>query len=329
MGKEADVKIAPNSFGVYLSKFTKEYMLVFAILILGLVFAVVSPYFLTVTNIRNILTQMTALAIVAIGQALVLICGAFDMSLGQNVCLTSCLAAFLMKMCGWGTLASILAALLLGALIGCVNGVLVAYLEVAPFVATLGTQMICKGTAKLITNASPIPGMPDNMAWLGRGNLGGSNGLPICIVIMLLLFLLFAFILKKTRFGRNTYAVGGNREAAYFAGINVKKHLTMVFTLTGFLASFGGIVLLSRLNSAAITNGNLYEFDTMISCVIGGVSMSGGKGKIWQAFLGAMFLTLFFNGMSMLNVNSFIQDVLKGVILIGAVLLDIFRNKKR
>ena len=163
----------------------------------------------------------------------------------------------------------------------------------------------------------------------GRGNLGGSNGLPICIVIMLLLFLLFAFILKKTRFGRNTYAVGGNREAAYFAGINVKKHLTMVFTLTGFLASFGGIVLLSRLNSAAITNGNLYEFDTMISCVIGGVSMSGGKGKIWQAFLGAMFLTLFFNGMSMLNVNSFIQDVLKGVILIGAVLLDIFRNKKR
>ena len=153
--------------------------------------------------------------------------------------------------------------------------------------------------------------------------------MPINILIMIILFILFAFVLKKTRFGRNTYAVGGNQEAAYFAGINVKLHSTVIFTLAGFMASFGGIVLLSRLNSAAITNGNLYEFDTMISCVIGGVSMSGGKGKIWQAFFGAIFLTVFFNGMTMLNINSFIQDVLKGVILIGAVLLDIFRNKKR
>ena len=171
--------------------------------------------------------------------------------------------------------------------------------------------------------------MPEEIAFIGRGNIGGENGLPINIMIMLILFILFAFILKKTRFGRNTYAVGGNQEAAYFAGINVKLHSTVVFTLAGFMASFGGIVLLSRLNSAAITNGNLYEFDTMISCVIGGVSMSGGKGKIWQAFFGAIFLTVFFNGMTMLNINSFIQDVLKGVILIGAVLLDIFRNKKR
>ncbi|WP_343247318.1 ABC transporter permease [Diplocloster hominis] len=329
MQEKVKVEETPDSLRLFLSKFTKEYMLVFAILILGLIFTIVSPYFLTITNIRNILTQTSALAIVAIGQAMVLICGAFDMSLGQNVCLTSCLAAFLMKMCGWNPWLAILAALALGAFIGFVNGTLISYLGVAPFVATLGTQMICKGSAKLITNASPIPSMPESISWIGRGNIGGSNGLPICIVIMLLLFFLFAFVLKKTKFGRRTYAAGGNKEAAYFAGINVKMHTTIVFTLAGLLASFGGIVLLSRLNSAAVTNGNLYEFDTMISCVIGGISMTGGKGKIWQAFFGAVFLTLFFNGMSMLNVNSFIQDVLKGAILIGAVLLDIFRNRKR
>ncbi|WP_394921164.1 ABC transporter permease [uncultured Robinsoniella sp.] len=319
----------PNSFKTIIQRFTKEYMLVIAIVILALVFSIASPYFLTVMNIRNIFQQTSALAIVAIGQAMVLICGAFDMSLGQNLCLSSCLAAYLMKMSGWNPWIAIGAALVLGIVIGLTNGVLTSYLKVPPFVVTLGTQMICKGVAKLITNAAPIPSMPEEIAFIGRGNIGGENGLPINIMIMLILFILFAFILKKTRFGRNTYAVGGNQEAAYFAGINVKLHSTVVFTLAGFMASFGGIVLLSRLNSAAITNGNLYEFDTMISCVIGGVSMSGGKGKIWQAFFGAIFLTVFFNGMTMLNINSFIQDVLKGVILIGAVLLDIFRNKKR
>lgn len=325
---EGKVQQGSNSFKAVFQRFTKEYMLVIAIVILALVFSIASPYFLTIMNIRNIFQQTSALAIVAIGQAMVLICGAFDMSLGQNLCLSSCLAAYLMKIAGINPWMAIIAALLLGIIVGLANGTLISYLQVPPFVVTLGTQMICKGIAKLITNAAPIPSMPDSIAFIGRGNIGGENGLPINIVIMIILFILFAFILKKTKFGRNTYAVGGNKEAAYFAGINVKLHTTAVFTLAGFMAAFGGVVLLSRLNSAAITNGNLYEFDTMISCVIGGVSMSGGKGKIWQAFFGAIFLTIFFNGMTMLNINSFIQDILKGVILIGAVLLDIFRNRK-
>lgn len=307
---------------------TKDYMLVIAIVVLCLVFSVMSPYFFTATNLRNVLQQASALAIVAVGQAFVLVCGLFDMSLGQNVCLTSFLAALLMMDYGWNPWAAILVCILVGALVGMINGVLIAYMDVPAFVATLGTQMVCKGFAKLSNNASPIPGLPEDIAFLGRGNIGGENGVPICIIIMILLFVFFSFVLKKTKFGRETYEIGGNKEAAYFAGINIKKHIALVFTLAGVLASFGGVVLMSRLNSAAITNGNLYEFDTMIACVIGGISMSGGKGKLWQAFFGALFLTLFFNGMTMLNVNSFIQDILKGVILVGAVLLDIFRNRK-
>ena len=326
MAEEVVKEKGTGKVATILKRITGEYMLLFAIVILAVVYSIVSPYFFTATNLLNIFTQTASLAIVAIGQALVLICGAFDMSLGQNVCFTSIFTALLIKTFGWNSYAAILAGLGMGALVGLVNGVLIAYLGVAPFVATLGTQMICKGTAKLVTNASPIPGMPDDIAWIGRGKLGP---ISYSIIIMLLLYILFSFILKRTKFGRDTYAIGGNSEAAYFAGINVKKHLTGVFTLTGLLSALGGIVLLSRLNTAAVTNGNLYEFDTMISCVIGGVSMTGGKGKLFQAFLGAIFLTVFFNGMTMLNVNSFIQDILKGAILIGAVLLDIFRNRKR
>ena len=312
-----------------LKKLTQDYMLVIAIIILGGVFAIASPYFMTVANIRNIFWQTASLSIVAIGQAVVLICGYFDMSLGQNVCFVTILGAVLMVDKGWNPYVTILFILIVGAGIGLVNGVLVAYLNVPAFVATLGTQMVCKGCAKMLTNATPVPNLPDSIAWIGRSSLGGKQGLPYCIIIMLVLYAMFAFILRRTRFGRETYEVGGNSEAAYFAGINVKKHITAVFTLAGFMAALGGTLLMSRLNTGAITNGNLYEFDTMIACVIGGVSMTGGKGKIWQAFFGAIFLMEFFNGMNMMNVNSFMQDALKGIILVGAVLLDIARNKKR
>ena len=164
---EGKVQQDPNSFKTIIQRFTKEYMLVIAIVILALVFSIASPYFLTVMNIRNIFQQTSALAIVAIGQAMVLICGAFDMSLGQTLCLSSCLAAYLMKMSGWNPWIAIGAALVLGTVIGLTNGVLTSYLKVPPFVVTLGTQMICKGVAKLITNAAPIPSMPrrDSLYW--------------------------------------------------------------------------------------------------------------------------------------------------------------------
>ncbi len=308
------------------SAFSKDYAVVIAIFLMGAVFALASPYFLTGQNLKNILLQSSALAIVAIGQGLILIIGQFDLSLGQNVCFTSAVAAYLMKIAGVNTWVAILVALGLGALVGLTNGILFAYFGLPAFIATLGLQMVARSLAKIITNATPISKLPKDIAFLGRGYLGI---IPICVLIMLALYALFQFISRRTKYGRNIYAVGGGREAAFFAGIPTKFYYCITFTLGGLLAAFGGIILMSRLDSVSLTNGNQYEFDSIIACVIGGISLTGGKGKIIGALFGTIFLVLFFNGMSMMNIDPFYQDAIKGGVLIIAIMLDVFRNKRK
>lgn len=328
---EASTEKRPSkSVGSFLVAFSKNYAIVIAIIILGIVFSFASEYFLSYSNIRNILLQSSALAIVTIGQAMILLAGDFDLSLGQIVCFTSCFAAWMMKMQHASPLFAIIVALVFGLSMGACNGYLIAFCKIPAFVATLGMQLIGAGLARIITNASPIPSMPDDIEWMGRGFIGGATyGIPVSVFIMILMYILFSFIARRTRLGRNVYAIGGSAEAAYFAGINVKLNKLLVFTMGGGIAAFGGLILLSRLDSAAVTNGYQYEFDAIISCVIGGISLSGGKGKVPQALFGAIFLTLFFNGMTMLNVHPFLQSVLKGIVLIGAVAIDVVRNRRR
>lgn len=315
---------------VRFGRLTKNYAIVIAILLLGIIFSCATPDFLTFLNIRNIFQQTTAIGIVTIGQAFVLLTGQFDLSLGQNVMVTSCLAAWLIKFEGCNPWVAVFMAIIAGILIGITNGYLISYIRIPCFIATLGLQMICMGLGRIITNASPIPGMPSTISVFGTALIGGVKyGIPTGVLIMLGLYIIFIFVSRKTKLGRNFYAMGGGQEAAYFAGIDVKKYRVLVYSLAGGLAALGGIVLLSRLDSAAVTSGNAYEFDSIIASIIGGISLSGGKGKIAQAFLGVIFLTLFFNGMTMLNVHPFIQNVLKGAVLIFAVGIDVLRNKGR
>lgn len=307
------------------SRFSKEYAVLIAILIMAVIFSVASPYFLTAQNIKNIFLQCAALSIVAIGQAIIIITGQFDLSMGQCVCFTSAVAAYMMKFMEINPWVAVLTALALGCLVGLINGFLFAYCGLPAFIATLGLQMICKSFAKIITNATPIARLSEDIAFLGRGYIGV---IPICVIIMLTLYVVFQFISRRTRFGRNIYAIGGGEEAAFFAGIPTKKYYCITFMLGGLLAAVGGVILMSRLDSVSLTNGNLYEFDSIIACVIGGLSLTGGKGKVIGAFFGTVFLVLFFNGMTMLNVDPFYQDAIKGGVLIGAILIDVFRNKK-
>ena len=151
--------------------------------------------------------------------------------------------------------------------------------------------------------------------------------IPTSVVIMLLLYIIASFVAKKTKLGRYIYSIGGNKEAAFFSGIKVKKYTLMSFLIAGVCAGLGSIVLLSRLDAATISNGKSYEFDAVIGCVLGGISLSGGKGKVIQAFFGVLFLAVFFNGMTQLNVNPFVQDVIKGVVLITAIAVDGIRNR--
>lgn len=309
-----------------LSKLSKDYAAVVAILVMGVIFSFASPYFLTSQNLKNILLQCSALAIVAMGQALITISGQFDLSLGQCVCLTSAVAAYLMKFMDVNPWVAILAALALGCIVGLTNGILFAYFGLPAFIATLGLQMICKSLAKIITNATPIARLPKEIAFLGRGYIGV---VPICVIIMLGLYVLMQFVSRRTKLGRYVYAIGGGPEAAFFAGIQTKKYYCITFMLGGLFAALGGVILMSRLDSVSITNGNLYEFDAIIACVIGGLSLTGGKGKVIGALFGTIFLVMFFNGMTMMNVDPFYQDAIKGVVLIVAIMVDVFRNKKR
>ena len=312
----------------------KDWMSLVGIALLIIVFSIISyvkfgaQYFLTWDNWKTILLQSSTVAIVALGQSIMLLTGNFDLSLGRMVCLTSCVGAVLMKNVGMSTGLAIVIMFAIGLTVGLVNGLMVAYVGVPAMIATLGTQYICYGVAKLLTQAVPIPKMPESIAWMGRGYIF-NNTIPVCVLLMLALYIVAQFVTSKTKVGRNLYAVGGSREAAFFSGINVKLYQLGTFLLGGILATFGGLVLMSRLNSVAVTNGQNYEFDAVISSIIGGVSLAGGKGRVIGTMFGCIFLNTLFNGFSQMGVDPFVQDVLKGVVLVLAVTLDVASNKKK
>ena len=312
----------------------KDWMSLAGIALLIIVFSIISyiifgaQYFLTWDNWKTILLQSSTVAIVALGQSIMLLTGNFDLSLGRMVCLTSCVGAVLMKNVGMSTGLAIVIMFAIGLTVGLVNGLMVAYVGVPAMIATLGTQYICYGVAKLLTQAVPIPKMPESIAWMGRGYIF-NNTFPVCVLLMLALYIVAQFVTSKTKVGRNLYAVGGSREAAFFSGINVKLYQLGTFLLGGILATFGGLVLMSRLNSVAVTNGQNYEFGAVISSIIGGVSLAGGKGRVIGTMFGCIFLNTLFNGFSQMGVDPFVQDVLKGVVLVLAVTLDVASNKKK
>jgi len=315
-----------------IANFAKRWISVAGIVLLLVIFMAASQvkfgaqYFLTWSNVKNILLQTSAVAVVAIGQSVLLIGGNFDLSLGRVVCLTSCVGALLMRG-GVNPLLAIAVMFAVGLAVGAANGLMVAYIRVPTMIATLGTQFICYGLAKLLTQAMPIAPLPDAIAWVGRGYL--AEMIPVCALITLVLYLAAQFIMTRTRVGRNVFALGSSQEAAFYSGIHVKKTVFFSFVLAAVLATFGGIMLMSRLNSASITNGQNYEFDAIIAAIIGGVSLSGGKGHVMGTLCGALFLSILFIGFSQMGVDSYVQDVLKGIVLVLAVVLDVLGNRKK
>ena len=322
-----------KSVGQAIGQFTKDWMSIVGLLGLIVVFTVVSyikfgeQYFLTWANWKNILLQASTVGIVALGQAIIMLTGAFDISLGRMVCLTSCIGGIMMKNLGLPVGAAIPLMFLVGITIGSINGFLVSFIGVPPMIATLGTQYVCYGVAKLITQAVPIPKMPAAISFLGRGYI--ANEIPICAVIMLCLYIVAQLLLTYTKVGRNIFAVGGSAEAAFFSGINVKLYKFGTFILASITATFGGLVLMARLDSVAVTNGQNYEFDAVIGSIIGGISLAGGEGNVIGTMFGCVFLITLFNGFTMIGIDPFVQDVLKGIVLITAVTLDVMNTNRK
>ena len=310
-----------------LQRMSRDYSVIFALILLIVIFSIVAPVFLRFNNLMNILLQTTTISLVAIGQGALLLTGQLDLSLGQNVCLCGMVSAYLMEYAGLNPWIALLAGVLTGTAVGFCNGLIFTKIGIPAFITTLGMMNVCKGCAKLITSTKTIAPLEDSIAVLGRGYL--FDLIPVSVVIMIVFFIAMSVIFSRTKFGRSFYAVGGNVEAAFFAGINTDKIYISAFTLAGMFAGISSSILLSRLNSANVGNGNAYEFEAMIGCVIGGISQKGGKGKILGAMFGVMFSVALFNGMTILNINSFLQDVFKGLVLLAAMTVDVLRNKKR
>ena len=290
------------------------------LLLIVVVITILKPSFLSTDNILNILRQVSISALIAFGMTFVILTGGIDLSVGSTLALTGAIAASLLAG-GMDPILTICIALLLGAILGAINGVIIAKGKVAPFIATLATMTIYRGLTLVYTEGRPISGLGDAVTFqmLGKGYF---LGVPVPVVTMIIAFFALWFIMHKTTFGRRVYAVGGNEGAARLSGINTDRVKIMVYSLTGMLAALSALILTSRLNSAQPTAGTSYELDAIAAVVLGGTSLTGGRGWIFGTLVGALIIGVLNNGLNLIGVSSFFQQVVKGAVILIAVLID-------
>ena len=296
------------------------------LIILVIVYRSMSKIFLTPTNIRNILIQSGTNAVIAVGMTIVVISGNIDISVGSTLALSSCIGARIMVSTGNVPL-GILAALAAGLILGCFNGFLVAYLGFAPFIVTLSDMWLFRGMAYLYTGGQAVTGLPGNLSALVLGSL---FGIPNIVWLIIVVYVLSYIVLQFTTIGRKVFAVGDNKESARLSGIPVKKVTLMAFVVSGFCASLSGIVYMGRLNSGQPIAGQSYEMYAIAAAVIGGASLTqGGIGNMLGTLIGAIFISVLQNGLTILNVNTYWQQVFMGIVLLLAVALDKARKSLR
>lgn len=280
--------------------------------------SVTSRSFLTVHNLLNVALQTSVNALLAIGMTFVILTAGIDLSVGSILAFSSAITAGLLVSHVNIFLASVIG-LVVGALAGLLNGIFVAYGRLAPFIVTLGTLTLFRGATEIYTGGVPIFNLPEAFSTFGAGTL---VGIPIPVLVTAVIFALGLLALQRTTHGRRIYAIGGNQRAAFLAGIPVKRYLMAVYVISGALAALAGLVLTSRLGSAEPTAGSGYELDAITAVVLGGTSLFGGEGTLWGTIIGALILGVISNGLNLLNVNSFYQDAIKGVIILFAIMLD-------
>ncbi|MCZ8855812.1 ABC transporter permease [Escherichia albertii] len=304
----------------FVSRHINEIGLLVVIAILYLVFFLNAPGFISLNNQMNVLRDAATIGIAAWAMTLIIISGEIDVSVGPMVAFVSVCLAFLLQFEVPLAIACLLV-LLMGTLAGVLRGVF----NVPSFVATLGLWSALRGMGLFMTNALPVP-IDENevLDWLG----GQFLGVPVSALIMMVLFALFVFISRKTAFGRSVFAVGGNATASQLCGINVRRVRILIFTLSGLLAAVTGILLAARLGSGNAGAANGLEFDVIAAVVVGGTALSGGRGSLFGTLLGVLVITLIGNGLVLLGINSFFQQVVRGVIIVVAVLANILLTQR-
>ena len=297
-------------------------LIVFFLICIGL--TVLTPYFLTTNNILNIIRQTSIYGIIAVGMTFVILTGGIDLSVGSILALSGMIAAGMMKNNGMGEFTAAVIAIFVGGGIGLLNGLLITIGKIAPFVVTLGMLTIARGITLIYSKGYPVSGFSPAFRQLGGGYI---LGIPIPVIIFILTVALAWFILNHTRLGRYTYALGGNEETVKLSGINVRFYKTMVYVIVGIASALSALILTSRLNSAEAIAGQGYELDVIAAVVIGGTSLSGGRGSIIGTLIGALLIGVINNGMNLLGISPYFQQVVKGALIIGAVILDRLREE--
>ncbi len=296
-----------------------------ALIILIVFVSVLNPAFLQVNNLLNLMRQLIINGFIALGMTFVILTGGIDLSVGSTLAFTSAIFAGLLQN-GMNTGLAILITLALGLALGLLNGLLITKGKLAPFIVTLATMTIFRGLTLVYMDGRPISGPKDNFAFqfLGKGQV---FGIPFQVILFLIVYIVLSTLLNKTSHGRKIFAVGGNEKASFISGIKIDKVKVLVYVISALMAVVSGLVLTSRLNSAQPTAGSAYEMDAIAAVVLGGTSMTGGSGSLTGTLIGILILGVLNNGLNLLGVSSFYQQIVKGVVILIAVLIDRKRNK--
>lgn len=309
--------------GNLLSGIGSQLAALMGLILICIVLTILSPHFLTLSNFFNISRQAAVITIIAIGETFVILTAGIDLSVGSLVTLTSCAMALVMINTN-NIILGVAVGIVVGVGVGLINGLLVAKADLPPFIVTLGMLGIAQGVALVITFGRSMFGLPGTFKWIGQGSL---FGIPAPLILVLILFVIFHVILTYNRLGRYILSLGGNEEATRLSGIDVDLVKISAYVISGFMAAIGGIVLSARINSAHPAAGQGFELDAIAAAVIGGTSLMGGEGTIIGTLIGSFMMAVIRNGLNLLNVNSFWQQIVIGLVIIGAVWVDRMRKR--
>jgi ribose transport system permease protein len=307
------------------SGFLIRHIMVVVMLLIVAFFAYRSARFATPDNLTNILIAAAPFALIALGQTLVILTGGIDLSVGSVMAASAMAAAWTAKHAGDSPMLPLVAAVVTGLLAGSINGLIVSKFEVPPFITTLGMLTLASGIAYVIGNGAPINGLPASFGSFANTQI---LGLTLPVILMIIAIVVLAFVMKRTNYGLRVYAIGGNRLAAEIAGVRSRNILFSVYTISGVLAGLSGLMLASRVITGAPNLGQGYELDAIAAVVIGGASLMGGRGTVWGTAIGLLLIQTINNGLDLLLVPAYWQNVIKGVIIVAAVGVDVWAARR-
>jgi ribose transport system permease protein len=295
-----------------------KYKSLVGLLILCIVISFITPRFLSITNIKNVLTQVSVNAVIAIGMSFVILTGGIDLSVGSILAVSGAVAASIIKSTG-NVFLAVIVAITIGCVIGLINGALVSKGKIQAFIVTLATMTIFRGVTYVYTNGTPISGLGQSFSAIGNTMV---LGIPIPVIFMIIVFGIGFYILSQTRYGRYLYALGGNEDSARLSGINTSKIKTLVYVISGATAALSGIIVTSRIGSASPNAGVGFELDAIAAVVLGGTSLAGGEGSVVGTIIGALIIGVLNNGLNLMNVSPFYQAIVKGLVILLAVMVE-------